>query len=82
MTTFTRRCLSADQVAAKLGLSSSTFHRQRTRLVTTFGFPPPLHVFRPGKTLWDEKAIDLWLDRQSGLGYELSQERYIHEVKT
>lgn len=60
--TYTRRLITCEQVAYKLGMSANWFYRNRKYLYLE-GFPLP--VFgraRHGQARYDEKAIDLWLD--------------------
>lgn len=60
--TYTRRLLSTEETATKIGRSLTTFNRKYKELRSD-GFPEP--VFGGGRgasKLWDERAIDLWLD--------------------
>lgn len=56
----TPRCLTKDQAAAYLGMSPDAFEARIRPHV------PPLPIStRP--LLWDIKALDVWLDEQSGV---------------
>ncbi|TSD87034.1 hypothetical protein FFK22_019275 [Mycobacterium sp. KBS0706] len=56
------RVLSAAQVAAYLGRSLTWFSEHRAELEAA-GFPPPLPLIGG----FDKRAIDQWLDRNSGM---------------
>lgn len=54
-----RRLLSTTQTAEKLGHKSSWLIKNREKL-KSIGFPGPMPL--PGIPLYDEQAIDAWLD--------------------
>lgn len=59
-----RRLIRLELVADKMGMGKTTFARRRADLEND-GFPAPL--FGGGKgspSLWDERAIDAWLDQR------------------
>lgn len=61
-TTISRRLLSPDETAGKLGYSRAWLSKNRDRL-EEMGFPRPILGGGFGSPLrWDERAIDLWLD--------------------
>lgn len=60
----TRYGLTTEEVAAILRKSTEWFYRNRDRLIRECGFPQPL---RGLGTIWDNKAIEAWMDAQSGL---------------
>ena len=57
------RGLKGCEVAAYLGLSSSSFVRKRRAMIRA-GFPPS----DPLTGRYDRHAIDAWLDARAGLG--------------
>jgi len=57
----TPRLLSRDGAAAYCGMSPNHFEEHVARAV------PPLQFGR--RCLWDVKALDRWLDQQSGLAH-------------
>ncbi|PZQ48868.1 MAG: hypothetical protein DI551_00625 [Micavibrio aeruginosavorus] len=59
-----RRLIPADSVAEMLGMSKTTFLRKAAELASR-NFPEPIFKgAKRAKTLWDSRAIDLWLDAQ------------------
>lgn len=56
------RDMPAEKVARRLGLSLACFDEVKGRLYAR-GFPPP----DPDTGLYDLKAVELWMDRRSGL---------------
>jgi len=61
-TLYSPRGLTAREVAQYLGCAESTFFAKRATLEAS-GFPQKNRL--TGR--WDKKAIDLWLDRISGI---------------
>lgn len=58
-----RTCITTSETAAKLGKTVNWLYRHRGELVAKFGFPRPLAA----TGCYDELAVDLWIDQQSGL---------------
>lgn len=69
-----RRCLSREEAAAYVGLSPSAFS-DRVQAET---FPKPLKLGR--RSVWDRRALDLALDRLSGLAEGSNEQARIGEA--